>query len=134
MLHSAGNRRIGWHAWVALGAAYLLLVQALLTGLSIGVAAAQMSTQAPGFVICSSNGAHAVPHGSGQQPDSSHLPNCCVLGCIMLGPGVAPPPAATWLPVLWMQGRPILISFDNDRVDLRPERTPRNPRAPPQPT
>jgi hypothetical protein len=130
MIRSAATLRQRWRSWVALGAAYTLVVQALLTGLSIGVSAAPMPLDASGLVICSSDVAKIIPNSSGQRPGRSHLPNCCVPGCSTFGPNAAPP-AIVSLPGLWMYGRPVAAALHRDRVDPRPERTPLNPRAPP---
>lgn len=76
----------------ALVLAYLLVLQVLLVGLTQGLQAAP--SENPGFlgIFCSTN----VPAG----PDRPAVPgpaghaDCCVLGCQMFGPSVAPPPAA----------------------------------------
>jgi Protein of unknown function (DUF2946) len=129
-----GHLRQKWRSLVALGAVYLLLVQAFVVGFSIGVSAAPSAFDQAGFFICSHAGTQPAPDDSGQQPDSSHVPNCCVLGCGMSGAGVVPLPPVVSSPVVWTHARPVSIAIHHDRVDPRLGRTPRNPRAPPRTT
>jgi hypothetical protein len=126
-----GHRRQQWRSLVAFDAAYLLVVQLFLVGLSMGVSAAASAFDPAGSFICSHAGTKPAPDDSGQQPGSSHLPNCCVRDCGMSGPSVLPLPAVVASPVVWTHARPIAVAIHDDRVDPRLQRTPRNPRAPP---
>lgn len=120
-------RRSGWRTWGAILAAYLLVLQATLTGMTLGAHAAP-SAGVVGAVICSSatTSSDAAP-GRGER---HVLPNCCVLGCSMSGGGAAPgsdsvrldaPAAAAFLH----------RSYAFDAVSATPERSPRTTRAPP---
>ena len=126
------SRRHGWRCRVALGAAYLLVVQALLAGLTTGVAAARLTPDAFDFVICSSNGAKHVSQSAAQQRDGSHLPNCCVIGCGMFVPSLAPLAATGSMQVGRTLARLVAISFTDVEIDRRRARSPGNPRAPPR--
>jgi hypothetical protein len=126
------NRRHGWRSRVALGAVYLLVVQALLAGLTTGVSAARLPRDAFDFVICSSNDAKHVSHSTGQQRDGSDPPNCCVVGCSMFVPNVAPLPATGSMQVGRMLARLVAISFTDVEVDRHRVRSPGNSRAPPR--
>lgn len=82
--------RSGWRAWLALATCYLLVVQAMVAGLSVtGHAAAGGALAA---VICTPDGVRAVP-GDGGVPARSQPMSCCLIGCSAAGPTVAPPPA-----------------------------------------
>ena len=127
----AGSRRQaqGWASgfWVALGAALLLAVQMLLSGMAIGAAAAAPE-RIYGDSLCT--GGAASDH-DGEQDGGPHLPDCCLAGCAMFGGGTAPPPgdvavaapvpargAASAVPA----AGPVLLPLDQ---------TPRRTRAPP---
>jgi hypothetical protein len=129
------HRRHRWHSWLALGAAYLVVIQALLAGLSIGVSAAPNGVEPAGFVICSQRDMQPpAADGPGREPARQHGANCCVLGCDMFGPSVAPPPAIAASLALQTFARPAAMAIYRYRVNARLERTPRNPRAPPPST
>lgn len=72
-------------------AVFVLMLQLTAVGLATG---AQAASQHPGAfdVICASAPADAPS----QDGDTSHGAglNCCVMGCAMFGPALAPPPAA----------------------------------------
>lgn len=93
----AAGRRWNWGGIVASGrgigrrlggvlAAYLLVLQAVLTGLALGAAPVAAD---PFSVIC-----QGVTTSSPEAPAKGHaaLPDCCVAGCAMFGGGMAPPP------------------------------------------
>jgi hypothetical protein len=126
MLRSFGHRRHQARRWVALGAAYLLMLQAVISGISAGAVAGP-----PVPAICSSVHAAAGLDGSSRQPDHSHLPRCCALGCNMSGPSTVAPPGAAWLPVrrTFVDAAP--SPFGRDRVDLQREHVRPGPRGPP---
>jgi hypothetical protein len=127
----AGIPRHGWRSWLAIGAAYLLVVQVLVTGVSMGISAAPMSLDVSGLTICGDSVSDHSPDGSGQKPDKTHLPSCCTLGCSMFGPSIAPPPALVSFSGMEMYGREIAARFRHDRVDARVQQTPHKPRGPP---
>lgn len=67
-------------------AAYLLVLQAVLTGLALGAAPVAAD---PFSVICQGAGAVSSPEAP---KGHAALPDCCVAGCAMFGGGMAPPP------------------------------------------
>ena len=72
--------KCGWRGEAALLLACLMLIEALFGGLAIG---ARAETVPPGFtILCSGTvvSGPALPGGHG-----SHIPDCCTLGCPMLG-------------------------------------------------
>jgi len=123
------NRREA-RAWFAISAAFLLVLQALLAGLSSGAQAAPVQRDYFGGIICAFEGtSHSPDDGAPGAP--SHVPNCCILGCSMFGPSVAPPPD------LIVLHSPALVALAARRpptlalLGLGAERTPRQTRAPP---
>lgn len=85
-----------WRSWVALVAAYAVVLQAFfgsaLLGQSLGPA---LLDKAIHLTLCAP-GADSVP-----APDDAsipHLPACCQTGCIALGLAHASPPARVVLP------------------------------------
>jgi hypothetical protein len=128
MIRSFGKQRHRARPWIALAAAYMLVLQVVMSGLAAGTAAGSVWSAIPS--ICSSGGAN-TPDGSGQQPDHSHLPPCCILGCNMSGPSNASPPDVPWLPALRTFARAAISPFARDRIALRREPTLRSPRGPP---
>ena len=122
-------RRTRWGSRVALCAAWLLVVQALLTGLSLGASAAPVQRDFFGNVICS----EAARSGTedGQPANPAHLPTCCVLGCSMAAAAAVPPPPAPGLPAARPAGRFVAPPSADERGARSAFRTPRNTRAPP---
>ncbi|WGD28832.1 hypothetical protein AncyloWKF20_13640 [Ancylobacter sp. WKF20] len=114
---------------VALGAAYLLVLQLLLTGLALGTHAAPSLADGTHGVICLGAGAGASTPDA--PPAPPHLPDCCQLGCLM-GTALAPSPRVT-----------VATAFPSDAASssfMTPTsvvrgdqgwRTPHNSRAPP---
>ncbi len=89
--------RSGWRTWVVLAACHLLVVQAMVAGLSVtGHAAQAAGGPAAGgsfaSVICTPEGVRPAPGGNGV-PVGQHHMGCCLIGCSVAGPTVAPPPA-----------------------------------------
>ncbi len=74
-----------WRAWTAVAAAYLLVLQMLVVGLATPAFALESAG-----ILCQS-AATADSDGS-QSPSGTASADCCVLGCPMFGPSVAPPP------------------------------------------
>lgn len=82
-------------SWVAVIAAYVLVLQGLfgaaLSGQSLGPA---LLDRAAHLTLCAP-GAESVPLPG--DPSPPHQPACCQTGCSALGLGYAPPPARTVL-------------------------------------
>lgn len=97
-----------WRAWTALAAAYLLVLQMLM----VGLATPALTLESAG-ILCQA--AAASGSGDPQSPAQDTSADCCILGCSMFGPPVAPPPPfAALLPSRsWNgaepQGRPLLV-------------------------
>ncbi|WP_309388413.1 hypothetical protein [Chelatococcus sambhunathii] len=70
-------------------AAYLLVLQAVLTGLALGAAPVAAD---PFSVLCRTDA--AAPQETPAKSGHKALPDCCVAGCAMFGGGMAPPPDA----------------------------------------
>jgi len=129
--------RSGWRTWVALAACYLLVVQAMVAGLSVtGHAAQAAGGPAAGgsfaSVICTPEGARPVAGGGGSGvPAGQHHMGCCLIGCSVTGPTVAPPPA-----VVAALAAPSAVSVRleivrADSVAVGQRWSPRSARAPP---
>lgn len=106
-------------------AAYLIVLQAVLAGLSIGATPASADAFT---VLCRTNAASDQT----PDPDKSHksLPDCCVAGCALHAVGVAGPsegvtPAALVSAVGPAAPKPDALGPPSN------DRTPANPRAPP---
>lgn len=123
-------RASGRGSWIALVAAYVLLIQALFGAFAIGASAGPLIDQPGGAIICAPLGAVPAPDGS-PLPASHHLPDCCLTGCMMFGAAILPPFGAGG----------IFVPAKADAVPVRPtgialpaaprRGTPIHPRAPP---
>ncbi len=123
------GKRQGWSFVVALGAAYLLVLQLLLTGLALGTHAAPSLADSTNGVICLGTGT------GGSTPDAPtappHLPDCCQLGCLM---GTVLAPATAVAVAAAFPSEAVSSSFLPPTSVVRGDegwRTPRNSRAPP---
>lgn len=81
--------RRGWNIDTALTIALFLVVQAFLSGLSLG---ARADTLDPAGVICGSSAPLQRDAGGNS---GIHLVDCCTLGCPMVGGAAAPEPEST---------------------------------------
>lgn len=117
--------------WVAIAAAYLLVLQAVFAGMASGAHAAGMSLdRSLAMTLCA---AGEMPSGGDTDKGTAqHAPmSCCILGCAVSGAG-EPAASGDYLPVVH---RAIdLIAFAR-HLDA-PQgyvagRSPANPRAPP---
>jgi hypothetical protein len=126
------SRRQCWSSWVAIAAAYLLVVQTLVTGIVLGLQAGAIQAGVDGHVICSSVGAPSAPDGSGQPADPSEHQTCCILGCRMLGPIALPLPAYSISVGMPVAAATLARSQPGDRIGADLERSPRKTRAPPR--
>lgn len=128
---SAWRRSRASNRWVAIAAAYLLVLQAVFAGLASGAHAAGMTLdRSLAMTLCAPGD---MPAGSSSDNGAAghDQMTCCVPGCASSGSGV-PPAAAGFLPVVH---RAIdLIAFAR-HLDAPhgyvAGRSPANPRAPP---
>lgn len=119
------SRRAGWRLGIALVAAYLLVLQSVFGAFALGIGPQQLD--AFGNPLCIGSGDHS---GSGKT-DHGSLPNCCTLGCPMVGQTLGAPPQVSWLPAsppldvgaVTHVPPVVVVSADDHR--------PGNPRAPP---
>ncbi len=125
------GRRKGCNSWPALAAAYLLVIQTLILGFAQTTHASVVQRDFLGNVICSSELNKAGQDEPGQPSNHLHRQNCCVLGCKMFGPSVAPPPTI----ISFVQFRSAEANAEVNLSDkyfiICKQRTPRNTRAPP---
>ncbi|WP_186421030.1 hypothetical protein [Bosea sp. CS1GBMeth4] len=115
--------------WVALAAAYLLVLQAIFTGLASGANAAGFNLdRSLAMTLCAGG---ERPMDQGDSAAAHALTTCCMLGCAFSGTG-APAAPADFLPVVHRTVD--LVAFQR-RLDLPAGfvagRSPANPRAPP---
>lgn len=115
-------------SWVALGAAYLLFVQAILGGLAIGASAAPAFD--PLSALCRADDGAAAPARPDQPAGHPHLPDCCTTGCSMFS-GAPVPAFVAVLLVPHLAGRTEPAPLPLAPVATAPQRSPANPRAPP---
>lgn len=127
---SAGRRKAGMRRWVALAAAYLVVLQAIFAGLTSGANAASFSLdRSLAMTLCAGGD---MPIGQSDGAAAAHeLMTCCMLGCAFSGAG-APAAPASFLPVVH---RAVDLVAFQQRLDLPAGfiagRSPANPRAPP---
>ncbi|WP_380225252.1 DUF2946 family protein [Kaistia terrae] len=122
--------RQGLSAEATLFVALMLVVQILLSGLSLGVQAAILGPDAFSHVLCTADGARSA---NSQSPDGSplaHEIDCCTFGCSMVGGAVpaAPDDGGALLNNRGVSQTPVLVSAGPAGLA---QRTPQNPRAPP---
>lgn len=108
----------------------MLVVQALMSGLSLGARAASLDTDAFGGIICTTDAGKIADARSPGGSAPSHLVDCCTFGCSMVGGAVPMGP-----------GHDCAFANPLDRVVaaiptsvplVAPvQRLPQNPRAPP---
>lgn len=117
--------------WVAIAAAYLLVLQAVFAGLASGAHAANMSLdRTVAMTLCAPG---EMPAGSNSDRSAAQHDQmtCCVPGCALSVSG-APPVAAGFTPVIHRTVD--LVAFAR-RLDAPngyvAGRSPANPRAPP---
>ncbi|MGO4704317.1 hypothetical protein AB4072_00870 [Microvirga sp. 2MCAF38] len=122
------QRRKGWASWVAVAAAYLLAIQTLLVGLTLGSTAAPLQTSDAHAVLCLTGPSTSEGDASSNK---AHVPNCCVLGCGMFNAAFAPPPQTARLISLQSTMTLVSIPARDQHVVVVSVRTPGNPRAPP---
>ena len=113
---------------VAIAAAYVLVLQSLLTSFAFAADKPAGRLDAFGNVICTHAGTAEQPSGDPQ----NHKPSCCAFGCTFssLGYG-APPDAAVGLKTGFAETAATLPVAADHRHFSRP-RSPANPRAPPR--
>jgi hypothetical protein len=128
---SAFRQRARSSRWVAIVAAYLLVLQAVFAGMASGAHAGNLSLDRTlAMTLCAPG---EMPAGGGSEKGTAQHDQmtCCVLGCVFSG-GVEPAATADFVPVIH---RTIdLIAFAR-RLDAPhgyvAGRSPANPRAPP---
>lgn len=76
-------RRWWQRSWVAMIAAYALVLQTLFSFAGFG-SISQPKLDAFGNVICSSVEQPSLP-GKGNPSERKHVPDCCLVGCTMTG-------------------------------------------------
>ncbi|HEV2507922.1 hypothetical protein [Bosea sp. (in: a-proteobacteria)] len=115
--------------WAALAAAYLVVLQAIFSGLASGANAASFSLDRSLAMTLCAGGDQPMSQSDGAA--AHELMSCCILGCAFTGAGVPAAPA-DFLPI--MHRAVDLVAFQR-RLDLPSGfiagRSPANPRAPP---
>lgn len=113
---------------MALAVAYLVVLQALLGGVSSGAHAGSLaSAGALGQVLClSMQTAPASP-----ADPAHHTPDCCTTGCQTSAGAALPPPAGTALALPQATTHAQLLLPSVGFLAASDERTPRHTRAPP---
>jgi hypothetical protein len=110
-------------------AAYLLVLQSLFGAFAHGIQANAAPLDAFGNVICTHEGLAELPAGD---PGQKQLPPCCVLGCMMGTQVLGSPPDAERLQAS-VAFEVVAFRFPmSDHLTFARERSPANPRAPPE--
>jgi hypothetical protein len=114
--------------WLAILAAFVLFAHSLVAGFVDGAMAEPRLLDVFGNPICSS---HDAGGGSPDQPaNHSHLPDCCLVGCSLVG-GHALAAAAQPFLILRLAEPARRAAPGYRAARVTPERSPLNPRAPP---
>lgn len=113
---------------VAFAAAWFLALQSLLGAYAMAAGPQRLQLDAFGNVICTHEGIGELPDGS--QP--AHMPDCCVLGCNLAAPLLASPPAPVALETGFGFQTQSFVTGAPDHLSFARQRSPANPRAPPQ--
>lgn len=129
VMRKQGKRN--WMSWVAVAAAYLMIVQALLVGVKSGAMAATGMSGIPGHVLCLTDASQSTET---QQPasDSTHTQPCCTIGCHMFGPALSAPPQASAAILYPVEASLCAFDIADDRILCPVAQAPLNARAPPQ--
>ncbi|MEO9336143.1 hypothetical protein ABFT80_01730 [Mesorhizobium sp. SB112] len=119
------TRHKGSSFWVALVAAYVLVLQSTFGALALGTAPGAMTLDVFGNPLC-------ITSSDQQGSDIDHvMPNCCVLGCSMFAPVSSAPPETASLRHEWTGSFAILLPLAASVIARSPEHDPGSPRAPP---
>ncbi|TKT82403.1 hypothetical protein [Aquamicrobium sp. LC103] len=113
--------------WVALVAAYMLVLQSAMGALALGIGPSQPALDAFGNPLCITGTERS---DAGGKAGHGLLPDCCVPGCAMFAPASNPPEAASVATLPSLPGR-ISFAVERDISVPAPEHHPGNPRAPP---
>ncbi len=126
---SAGRRRAGLRRWVALAAAYIVVLQAIFAGLASGANAASFSLdRSLAMTLCAGGDVPAAPDNGAATHEQ---PLCCAIGCSLSGSG-APAAPADFLPIAHRPAQPGAIKGPPSQTHgFGDDRSPANPRAPP---
>lgn len=117
--------------WVAIAAAYLLVLQAVFAGLASGAHAGGMSLDRTLALTLCAPGKAPPGEGSGHGTAQHDQMTCCVLGCAFPGSG-EPPAAAGFTPVSHRAVDQVAFARRLDAPHgYVAGRSPANPRAPP---
>jgi len=122
--------RQGLSAEATLFVAFMLAIQVLFSGLSLGARAAAADAGAFSHILCSVDGPRIAADAPTDGQPSSHFIDCCTFGCSLAGGAapVAPDDDIALLNRRLTGTKPApVLSFPA----LHAERKPQNPRAPP---
>jgi hypothetical protein len=130
-VHGFFRKRLLQKRFIALTAAYALVLAGLLANLSGAQMAAAAAAQ-PNFVLCHNDGADipAAALGGGQTDSNKTCFDDCCTGCLMFSAALPQPPA-TAIALLSSAGERV-APHDSAIVIAGPETTSHRSRAPPQ--
>lgn len=122
--------RQGLSAEVTLFVAFMLAIQLLFSGLSLGARAASAEPGAFSHILCSVDGAGITADAPADGQPLSHFVDCCTFGCSMAGgAAVVGPDDDIALLNRRLTGTKSATALSLPVVHA--ERKPQNPRAPP---
>lgn len=125
-----GSQAQGKRTWLAVLAAFVLFAHSLVAGFVDGAMAQPQLVDVFGNPICSAHGSDGGSNPSQLPANHSHLPDCCLAGCSLVG-GHAVAAAAQPFQVI-RRAEPARLAAPAYRVArVTFERSPLNPRAPP---
>jgi hypothetical protein len=113
--------------WVALAAAYLVVLQAIFAGLSSGANAASFSLDRSLAMSLCAGGEGPISPDNGAA--AHEQPLCCAAGCTLTG---GAPAAPDFLPIVHRPAQPgTFRGSPSQKHGFGGNRSPANPRAPP---
>jgi hypothetical protein len=124
-------KRIGKRRdWIAILAGFVLFTHAMIAGVVDGAMARPQVVDLFGNPICSAHEADQSSDPAGPSGGHTHLPDCCLAGCSIVGGHALA--AADELFLIVRLAEPARAAAPDYRVAVvAVERSPRNPRAPP---
>jgi hypothetical protein len=118
-----------WSVWVAVCAAYILVIQSFAGAFAISASAAPLPPVFFEQVLCAPSGNSALPDEPA--PKRHNLPDCCLASCPMFQPGLLSEVDTGHVPGNIASDGTIYGAVEKERIFFFRQKSPANPRAPP---
>lgn len=123
------SRRAGWSLRVTLVVVVMFVLQSVASAFALGSGPDPAQLDAFGNPLCITSVDHTDPAKGG---DHGKLPNCCTLGCPMVGQALGAPPQPAWLAAELVLDLGTTMPVPHCPAIAKGSHQPGNPRAPPQ--